>query len=1058
MIKFLFKLPNNVLLRYLDNNIERLTERDFFHLVAHNIIIPRHLYRRNKDFINSSNILNWVIFNDPNSVFEFNSQLFTDDILDNLAISDITLTVDLIEQYPIFFTNQKMIERIIKEFPFFIKRLDPEQITDVVIRNLILNKYILDEEDISKFPFLLDNLLLSNIALAHNPALIFKLPNLTNHNLQFIKDQHLVPTYDDYMKHPILRNDNLLVKKSFEKDPSCIVFMNSEILDYYVAQEAANRGFIATEKDLILNPLLGKYKPIMEPAIMHNPALISYIEYTCFLSEQCLNYALDNLEITADTLEEHPNLCGNLDVMNRFPQFSIYSAYRTQEDKMADIVSCLEGNNIDKLRQLPFLKKIFGSKTDVDDKITLVNLLYEEIPTEQIKDQKSHFSFIGYLIDGVCNIRYHDRKDKFEFGDIASLHNDIVLEFIKAEDKNSLILLAERLSYFTGYELSKDEIKQQIFRLYNLFLSRHGSLLLSDTNVLCNTILNAHRNSFFKQERAKLILDLTKKLSLSDKKKKVLENGFKFLEITELIKNRQYDELGINEEKLRGLVREASLRFQNNRRLKKDNIPLDESIIEHLEQLFLEKGTLCISDLPSNIPLESAKYICNNYEKIKLQLVDHITLKYMKIDKQRLDLNAHNFVAITKHQNLIILAKLILSLEEDKIKSIINNGKIISELKPLLPYVDLFEEFSLNTFINILITYPKVKQRILVTNQYYSLTSKFRDIVTLANAYSSIDDIHLFALTPKVVKILGEENSMNYLNFYLEMLNKTVCYIPPVYINDNNLIFYSGNYSDQDKLLIGKRYKDSCIDLDNIAGVKTFTECLNGKSGDVILVKTKDTKEFAGRILLIRRGNVVQLMVKYEDIFSLDVYKKIANEIIKQAQLVDDNIDFVVINHKAILEWKDEIILDKTDFVNCFPHADLSPKVVLLASSQKELGIESINQCLNFDLKPKYQYSKFRKRISYNPTEDEISRIKALNILLQDDNVLKEELARNFEPFYIEDYNKVICSEEWYIAQKITGELEEVILPHANEFVRKEFEEMHNMILVNDLKFNLLRR
>lgn len=1012
MIKFLFKLPNNVLLKYLDNNIEN----------------------------------------------ELNPQLFTDDVLDMLAISDITLTVDLIEQYPIFFTNQKMVERIIKEFPFFIKRLNPEQITDAVIRNLILTNYILDEEDINKFPFLLDNLLLSNIALAHNPALIFKLPNLTNHNLQFIKDQHLVPTYDDYMKHPILRNDNLLVKKSFEKDPSCIVFMNSEILDYYVAQGASNRGFLATEKDLILNPLLGKYKPIMEPAIMQNPALVSYIEFTCFLSEQCLDYALDNFEITVDTLKEHPNLCRSLDIMNRFPQFSIYSAYRTQKDKMADIVSCLEGHNIDKLRQLPFLKKVFGSKTDVDDKITLVNLLYEDIPTEQIKDQKSHFAFLEYLIDGVCNIRYHEQKDKFEFGDIASLHNDIVLEFIKAEDKNSLVLLAERLSHFTGYELSKDEMKQQIFRLYNLFLSRHGSLLLSDTNVLCNMILNAHRNSFFKQERSKIILDLTKKLSLADKKKRVLENGTKFLEITELIKNRQYDELGIDEEKLRGLVREASLRFKNNRRLRKDNIFLDESVIEYLEQLFLQNGTLNVSDLPCNIPLESAKYICNNYEKVKLHLVDHINLENLTINKQTLAMNAHNFVAISKHQNFTVLASLILSLEEDKLKSILSNGEIISELKPLLPYVNFFDEFSLNTFINILINYPKVKQRILATNQYYSLTSKFRDIVTLANAYSSIDDIHLFALTPKVVKILGEEKSMTYLNFYLEMLNKTVCYIPPVYINDNNLIFYSGNYSDQDKLLIGKRYKDSCIDLDNIAGVKTFTECLNGKSGDVILVKTKDTKDFAGRILLIRRGNVVQLMVKYEDSFSLDVYKKIANEIIKQAQLVDDNIDFVVINHKAILEWEDEVILDKIDFVNRFPHADLSQKVVLLASSQKELNIDNINQSLDFDLEPKYQYSKFRKRISYNPTEDEISRIKALNILLQDDIVLKEELSRDFEPFYIEDYNKVICSEEWYIAQKITGELEEVILPHANEFVRKEFEEMRNMILVNDLKFNFLRR
>lgn len=1058
MIKLLFKLPNNVLLKYLDDHIEKLTERDFFQLVAHNIVIPRHLYQRNQTFINSSSVLRWVIFNDPEAVFEFNSNLFTDDILDDLSISKITLTVDLIEHYPIFFTNQNMVERIIKEFPILIKRLKPEQITDNIIRHLIINKYILDEEDVRKFPFLLDNSLLANNALYNNPYLVFQLPNLSSSNIQFIKEHQLIPTYDDYLKYPLLRNDDLLIKESFKKDVSCIVFMNDEILDFYLATDAKNRGFIATEQDLIFNHSLCKYRPIMEPAIMNNPYLIVYTEFTCVLSEQCVDYALNNIEITTDILEAHPDLCRNFDIISKLPQFEAYSAYKTWQEKIDAIVCCLAENKIDDLKKLPFLRKKFGSKTEVDDQIALVKLLYEEVQTNKIEDQRRHFSFLEQLVDGVCNIRYYEQKDKFEFGDIASLHNYIVFQFIKAEDKNSLNLVVEQLSDFTGNELSKDELKQQIFMLYNLFLSRHTSLLLSDTHVLCNMILNAHRNNFFKNERKKIMLELTQKLDLSLKKQKELENGCKFQIITELIQNKCYSELGISKYTLQILIRKASMRFQNNRRLKKSNIYLDESVIDTLEQLFLLNGTLNISDLPSNISLDNAKYICNNYEKIKLDLVDKITTNNLKFDKEKLDLNYHNFVAISKNKNFIIIAKLILSLEEDRLKTIINNGEIISELKQLIPFVDLFDELNLNTFSNILLTYPKVKQRILATNQSYSLTSKFRDIVTLANAYSSIDDIHLFALTPKVVNVLGEEKSRTYLEFYLEMLKKKVCYIPPIYIKDNGLIFYSGNYSDQDKLLIGKRYNDSCIDLDNMAGAATFKECLNGKYGDVILVKTKDKKDFAGRILLIRRGNVVQLMVKLEEKFSLDVYRKIANEIIKQSQLVDDNIEYVVINHNVIPNFENEILLDNGEFLSRFPHADLSSRVVLLASCHKELNVECINQGLNFDVEPKYQYSKFRRKISYNPTEDEISRIKALNILLQNDPILREDMARNFEPFYIEDYDKVVCSEDWYIARKITGEIEAVILPDVTGIVKKEFEEMSNMGLTNDLKFNIARR
>lgn len=1058
MIKLLFKLPNNLLLKYLDNNIEELKEKDFFLLVTHNILIPRELYHRNKEFINSTNILEWVIFNDPNSVFEFNPQLFTDDILDDIAISNIVLTEDLIKQYPVFFTNQRMVERIVKEFPHLIRNLKQEQVTDKVIDKLVLNKYVLKEEDINKFPFLLNNLTLSTLALEQNPKLVFKLPKLSKNHIHFIKAHKLIPTYDDYLKYPILSEDPFLLKNSFKKDVSCIVFMNEDCLDFYITQEARKRGFIADEKDLLFNPLLCKYQPIMEPAIMNNPSLIVYTEFTCSLSEECVNYALDNFLITIDILEEHPDLCGNYDIINKLPQFQNYSLYKTEQEKIDDIVKYLEENNIEGLRNLPFLRKKYWSKSDIDDKINLIKLLYEKIKTDKIEDQKNHFYFLDKLIDGVCSIRYHEQKDKFEFGDIASLHNYIVTEFIRIQDKYSLMLLVDKLSEFTEQEISRDKLKDQIFTLYNLFLSRHTSLLLSDTNVLCNKILNAHRNSFFKYERKKIVNKLVNRLELTDKKQSVLNNRYKFPQIARLIKNRCYDELNTSEMQLKNFIKEARMRFYNNRRLKKNGIILSEELLDHLDQTFFENGTLKVSDLPSTIPLKSAKYICNNYEKIKLHFVDSISLGTHKINRQGLNLDYNTFVIVSKNQNFIILAKLILTLEEDKLKSIINNGKIISELKPIIPYVDLFDEYSLNTFINVLDTYPRVKQRILTISQDYSLTSKFRDLVTLANAYSSIDDIHLFALTDKVVKVLGEEKSQDYLDFYLEMLKKKVCYIPPIYITDDNLIFYSGNYSDQDKLLIGKRYKDSCIDLDNLAGMQTFKECLIGKCGDVILVKTKDKKEFAGRILLIRRGNIVQLIVKYGDNFSLDVYKKIANEIIRQSELVDDNIEYVVINHKAISDIENQVVLNNASFVLRFPHADLSSKVVLLASHSSQLNLDEINKNLDFNINPKYKYSKFRKKISYNPTEAEISRIRALNILLQDDIILREDMARNFEPFYSEAYDKSICGEEWYIARKITGELEEVILPHADIITKKEFYEMRNMILTNDLKFNLPRK
>jgi len=99
---------------------------------------------------------------------------------------------------------------------------------------------------------------------------------------------------------------------------------------------------------------------------------------------------------------------------------------------------------------------------------------------------------------------------------------------------------------------------------------------------------------------------------------------------------------------------------------------------------------------------------------------------------------------------------------------------------------------------------------------------------------------------------------------------------------------------------------------------------------------------------------------------------------------------------------------------------------------------------MDFFAEPKARYEKVRRKINYKPTEKEINRIRALNILLESSEEKKENMARNFEQIQKNDYEKAICGEDWYIAKKTDGTIEELVLPLNDP---KAIEEMKHVKL-----------
>ena len=204
--------------------------------------------------------------------------------------------------------------------------------------------------------------------------------------------------------------------------------------------------------------------------------------------------------------------------------------------------------------------------------------------------------------------------------------------------------------------------------------------------------------------------------------------------------------------------------------------------------------------------------------------------------------------------------------------------------------------------------------------------------------------------------------------------------------------------------------------------------------------------------MIIRRGNVVQLITKagVQGYISAEDLKQIADQIITEAIKNNDNIDYVFVNGNIISKI-DYPEIEDSRFINEFPHADVMKKATLL-SSKNMLAGRPDNYEFDFKAEPKATYKHPRRKISTTPNELEITRIRALNILLTENQTQKENLGRIFEPFYMKEYIKVICGQDWYIAVKKDGSIEELTLPIITEEGIIEYENARSIFINNETK------
>ena len=350
-------------------------------------------------------------------------------------------------------------------------------------------------------------------------------------------------------------------------------------------------------------------------------------------------------------------------------------------------------------------------------------------------------------------------------------------------------------------------------------------------------------------------------------------------------------------------------------------------------------------------------------------------------------------------------------------------------------------------------TYERIRYKIYQTNTYEPdvdfkelMLKKMSDLITLGNAYINLDNLNIEALSPRVAQILDESKSNEYLDVYLDMLERKGGYIPPINIESNGFYLEGGNYSDVDRLLIGKiPNKVSCIDLFDLAGQSTYLGILLENYGDIILIRDQQ-HNMLSRIIVIRNGNIINMVTGFSEVYNLDLYVDIANVMMKQAIINNDNLDYIFVSAGSVSRADRRMVFRDSRFSREFPHADFADAAVLVASKNHMLGKKDEEIELKLNIEPKALYQKARKPVTYTPSEEHLTRLKALKIILEKDEFVKEELKKEFEPFYLKEYEWVVAGEDWYLALKKDNTLEEIVLPLNDSRAYIEIEDIKSSL------------
>ena len=695
----------------------------------------------------------------------------------------------------------------------------------------------------------------------------------------------------------------------------------------------------------------------------------------------------------------------------------------------------------------------------------VLNILYKKLDISDENVQQLYFEHLDHLINAIINIRFKEYKSKFLSIDEMDYFLEQAINYIyqKKDEKYLKLITKEIIKKVNDacsfpVNLTFDDIHQYVLDIYHL--DSYADIFPKDkVTEMYALISNRIEDGFVSQTKKEIKEELCEELEFTDKKRKTIITSYKLRKVEDYIKNREYDKLNIDKKSLLKMAYEKRKEILNIKEVVRSKININDDVFNYFEERFVQ-GRLSDGDIIKllNCSKKISKLILKKYNEILLSLIDNIDIDKISVNKllyqrrHKVGFDYNNFEIINNTDSLYYVECIVKSLPDYVKEKIVKKPNLYEELCFLIPFLEYFPELNVDKFCKVIKNYPIVREEILKGKAYSEtyindlayIQMHIEDIISLSLGFSSVNDAE-YVLLGKDVYDKNPLRSSKYAEFYLKMLDKKSSYFPIIKDSYQGYSYELSNYDNVNRLLIGVNCEGSCIDLFHNKGCETYEKVLLDKDADVVMINDPFGK-FYGRILVFRKGNFVLMgpirnkkLHHERNEFDKNLVKHIALNILKESMKNDDNIDFVFMADTTFYNNKHQVINDfitlkDERFANLFPHADLNEKVLVLANNENR-------KYVSFDVLPKEEYFKPRKKINYHPTNDDVMRLLAL------DKLLKNEVERNIIPFDVNNYKEIVVGESWYLAIKLDGSLEECLLSNADKISVNEFVNMKMKII-----------
>ena len=679
--------------------------------------------------------------------------------------------------------------------------------------------------------------------------------------------------------------------------------------------------------------------------------------------------------------------------------------------------------------------------------------------------QEEYYKILDKVIDACIFLKYDDVRNSYDFSSLNQLDELIIYNFKKINDSNKEFIiknLAFRLTRVSSHR--KDTIYQNkiydfLEKLYSLYITTNNTLSYEITTDFYNEILNRQQDKFVKVEKELIIKDLLPKLPLTNKKINTLKRNAKLKKINEILRsgNSSFIDYQFLEKELDLLhvyLNEIKP-FCKNR-----NITLEQFKV--LDNLFLN-GNLTLENICSlNLGFDSdeVKVILNKYHKILFSYLDKIDISNNDLDYSTVNFNYNHVKVLNRDYYYKNIKKLFSSITLEEMGYIVNNFDYLEDVFKLIPFIDMFLEFSVEDFKFILLNYNQIinnmvsNGKISNNNSFNSILDNLYEVIKLARAYGSSNKYVTAILGEDIISsILSERqtsrNPSDYVDVYINMLKTSITTIPPISGEVNGYRYECGNNYDLNKLLIGKNCYKSCIGPNGV-GNDAYYAALTSTDASVLVV-TKDG-EFAGRSVIFRKDNYLILAPIHgkkglnKNLYNKEFLDKVSENFLTASEKTLDSLNYVFLTQDSLGLLSSYSIYEDQCFEKDFPHADLNRFVYLLNS------VKSRKSSNTFDYK--YLYNKKRKKVVCKSDDysKDIYFIRALEISMEEDLERKKLLDSRFD--ILDNYEKVYLGQDFYIGLLSNGKIDRVILNTGDSRQNIEINRVVDDIVTFDSKYN----